>query len=141
MSAVTERMRRVNEAIRETLAEALGELKDPRIGFVTVTRVSLTPDLRYARVYVGVLGDAAAQQRSLAGLRKATGFVRRELGRRLRLRFTPEVVFEYDKGLDATERVARLLDETKASAPADEPGEPSEPGGARGEGEGEGEGS
>jgi len=99
------------------VAEILGgQLKDPRIGFVTVTRVSLTPDLRTARVHVGVLGDAAQRDKTMAGLRQAAGFVRRTLGRRLRVRHTPELLFEYDEGLDATERVARLLDEARAES-------------------------
>jgi ribosome-binding factor A len=85
-----------------------------------VTRVDLTPDLRYARVYVSVLGDKEQQKKTLAGLKQATGFVRREIGKRLRMRLTPEVQFLYDKGIDATDRVARLLDEVNA-APLSEP--------------------
>ena len=90
------------------------ELKDPRLGFVTVTRVELAHDLRYARVHVGVLGDEAAREKSLAALRSAAGFLRRELGRRLRIHHSPEIDFRYDKGLDATDRVARLLAEEAA---------------------------
>jgi ribosome-binding factor A len=123
---MSRRTNRLEEGIREEVAKIIAEdLKDPRIGFVTVTGVHLTPDLRQARINVGVLGDQAARDKSLAGLRQAAGFVRRELGRRLRIRHTPEVAFQYDKGLDATERVARLLDEVAAEeVPADpEPGE------------------
>jgi ribosome-binding factor A len=87
------------------------DLKDPRIGFVTVTRVSLTPDFRLARISVGVLGPEAEREKTLTGLRQAAGYLRRELGRRLRIRHTPELVFDYDTGLDATDRVARLLEE------------------------------
>jgi ribosome-binding factor A len=108
------RVERVSQEIRDEIATMIGrELKDPRIGFVTVTRVDLTPDLRFARVYVSVLGDKAQQDKSLEGLKQATGFVRREVGRRLRMRLTPEVQFIYDKGVDATARVAHLLDEVK----------------------------
>ena len=108
------RIRRLAEEIREEVARILGAgLKDPRIGFVTVTRVELTADLRQTRVYVGVLGDALQRQRCLQGLRQAAGFVRRELGHRLTVRHTPEVEFVYDTGLDAAERVAQLLDEVK----------------------------
>lgn len=104
------RAERLAEEIREEVAKIVGgELKDPRIGFVTVTRVELTADLRTARVHVGILGDAAQREKTLGGLRQAAGFVRRELGRRIRIRHTPEVQFHYDEGLDATERVARLL--------------------------------
>jgi ribosome-binding factor A len=106
------RNERVAEEIREEVAQIIGrELKDPRIGFVTVTRVALTPDLRTAHVNVGVLGDALQHEKTLTGLRQAAGFVRRELGRRIRMRHTPELVFHYDEGLDATDRVAALLAE------------------------------
>ena len=116
------RPERLAVEIQEQVALIVGsDLKDPRIGFVTVTRVSLTHDLRYARIYVGVLGDRSQHERTLAGLRQAAGFIRRELGRRLRLRYTPELTFEYDKGLDATDRVAQLLEQTRSGR-----GEPSE---------------
>jgi len=109
---VTRRTERVGEEIREVVADIIAQkLKDPRIGFVTVTRAEVTPDLMSARVHVSVLGDAKQRETSLQGLSRAAGFVRRELGRRLRLRRSPEVVFVYDRGIDATERVARLLDE------------------------------
>ena len=110
------RNERLAEEIREAVAHIIGtDLKDPRIGFVTVTRVELTADLRTARVHVGVLGQAEEREKTLAGLRQAAGFVRRELGRRVRVRHTPELQFLYDQGLDATERVAQLLEEAKAA--------------------------
>lgn len=118
------RTERLAEEIREEVARIIGgELKDPRIGFVTVTRVSLTADLRTARVHVGILGDATQREKSLAGLRQAAGFVRRELGRRIRTRHTPELSFHYDTGLDATDRVAQLLKEAGAEHSAAEPGD------------------
>ena len=114
------RSARLAEEIREEVAELIArKLKDPRIGFVTVTRVEMTSDQRLAKVYVGVLGDKEARERTLQGLRQAAGFVRRALGQQLRLRFTPDVQFEYDKGLDATDRVARLLDEARAASEAE----------------------
>lgn len=117
---MTRRSDRLGEEVREEVAEIIGgELKDPRIGFVTVTRVDLTPDLRTARVHVGVLGDAAQRERTLAGLRQAAGFIRRQLGRRLKVRHTPELLFEYDHGLDASDRVARLLEEARRASPAE----------------------
>jgi ribosome-binding factor A len=110
---------RLAEEIREEVAAIIArELKDPRIGFVTVTRVELAADLRWVRVYVGILGDAAQREKCLTGLKQATGFVRREMGRRIRVRYTPELSFVYDAGLDATDRVARLLEETAAAHPA-----------------------
>jgi ribosome-binding factor A len=109
------RTERLANQIREELAEMIPGLKDPRIGFVTVTRVALAQDLRYARINFGVLGDQAQREKTSAGLRQAAGFLRRELGRRMRVRHTPELMFEYDTGLDATDRVAKLLDEIKPS--------------------------
>lgn len=120
------RNERLSEEIREDVARIVGQLKDPRIGFVTVTRVELTPDLRTAHVHVGILAGGADREKTLTGLRQAAGFVRRELGRRLHVRHTPEIAFHYDEGLDATERVARLLDEVR-------------PAGEAGTGEGEGQ--
>lgn len=111
---MTRRTERVAEEIREQVARMIGgELKDPRIGFVTVTRVELTPDLRLARIHVGVLGGEAERAKTLDALGHSAGFLRRELGRRLRVRHTPELQFRYDAGLDATERVARLLEESR----------------------------
>ena len=115
---MTRRTDRLGEEIREVVAHIIaGELKDPRIGFVTVTRVMVTPDLRQARVFVGVLGAEKQRQTSLVGLKQASGFMRRTLGQRLRLRHTPELLFQYDEGLDASDRVARLLDEIHAAGP------------------------
>ena len=112
------RAARMAEQIREHVAELIAnKLKDPRIGFVTVTRVELTADQRLARILVGVLGDAEARKKSLAGLAQAAGFVRRDLAQRLRMRFVPEVEFEYDRGLEATDRVAQLLGEAQPAAP------------------------
>ena len=112
------RNQRVAEEIREEVARIIaGELKDPRIGFVTVTRVALTADLRTARVFVGILGDDKARDGTLTGLRQAAGFMRRLLGQRIRMRHTPELAFQYDAGLDATDRVARLLEQTRDTSP------------------------
>ena len=114
---MSRRTERLGEEVREEVAQLIaGELKDPRIGFVTVTRVEVTPDLRTARVYVGVLGTEKQKQASLAGLRQAAGFLRRALGQSLRLRYTPELVFTYDEGLEASDRVAQLLAEISRPA-------------------------
>lgn len=123
------RAQRLAEEIREEVARMVGsELKDPRLGFVTVTRVELAHDLGHVKVHVGVLGGEGERERSLAALRSAAGFVRRELGRRLRIHHAPEIDFRYDKGLDATDRVARLLQEDAARGAPPEGGE--EPGGS-----------
>jgi len=108
---------RLAEEIREEVAGIVAKLKDPRIGFVTVIRVELTADLRLARVHVGVLGDEAQREKTLAALGQAAGYVRHALGRSLRVRHTPDVQFVYDRGLDATERVAQLLEESAAAEP------------------------
>ena len=108
---------RLSGEIREDVARIVSQLKDPRIGFVTVTRVDLTPDFRTAHVHVGILAAGPDREKTLVGLRQAAGFVRRELGKKLHVRHTPEIAFHYDGGLDATERVAHLLDEVR---PGDE---------------------
>jgi ribosome-binding factor A len=101
-----ERMRRVDEAMRQVLGDALAQdLKDPRVGFVTVTDVKTSPDLRHARVYVSVLGDEPTQQASLDGLRSAHGYLQSRVAGELRLKRTPELVFELDH---TAERAARL---------------------------------
>jgi len=107
-----ERMRRVDEAIREVLADGLaGELADPRLGFVTVTDVRTSPDLRSARVYVSVLGDESAREASLSALRSAHGLLQRRIAGELRLRRTPTLQFEYDGTTDRALRVDELLRE------------------------------
>lgn len=110
---------RFADAVRDGVAEILSRgLKDPRVGFVTVTRVELTSDQSLARVYVGVLGDAAQRRRSLEGLAHSAGFVRRELGQRLRSRTLPELRFVLDVGLDNADRVAQVLEEVGAGGNA-----------------------
>ena len=116
---MSRRTERLSEEIREEVALLIAsELKDPRIGFVTVTRVEVTPDLRTARIYVGVLGTDKQRTTSLAGLKQGAGFLRRALGRTLRLRYTPELLFQYDEGLEASDRVAKLLAEIGSSPAA-----------------------
>jgi ribosome-binding factor A len=109
-----ERMRRVDEAMREVLSAAVsGGLKDPRVGFVTVTDVKTTPDLRHARVYVSVLGDAAARAASLEGLASAHGFLQGRIGRELRMKRTPTLEFLYDDTAERADRIGRLIDATE----------------------------
>ncbi len=106
------RMRRVDEAMREVLSDAIAkELKDPRIGFVTVTGVKTSPDLRHARVYVSVLGDESERAATIEGLRSAHGFLQRRLATQLTLKHTPSLTFEYDESVDRGMRISRLLDE------------------------------
>ena len=91
------------------------ELKDPRIGFATVTRVEVSADLQHARVLVSILGSAEEQQGSLAGLTSAVGFIRHELGHRLRLRRTPELAFVLDHGAEEGQKLEMLLEKLKNS--------------------------
>jgi ribosome-binding factor A len=108
----TARMRRVNEAVREILADAIAtELKDPRIGFVTVTEVDTSPDLRSARVYVSVLGSPEEREDSLAGLRSSHGFLQGKIASAMRMKRTPTLTFEYDESVDRGDRITRLLDD------------------------------
>lgn len=107
-----DRMRRVNEAVREVLSARLAEgLKDPRIGFVTVTSVDTSPDLRQARVYVSVLGDERARDDTLAGLASSHGVLQRGLAVELRMKHTPTLEFIYDDSIDRGMRITELLDE------------------------------
>ena len=108
----TDRMRRVNEAVREVLSARLAEgLKDPRIGFVTVTAVETSPDLRHARVFVSVLGDDADRDRTLTGLGSSHGLLQAEIARELRMKRTPTLEFVYDESIDRGMRITELLDE------------------------------
>ena len=111
-------MRRVNEAVREVLSLTVAAgLKDPRIGFVTVTAVETSPDLRHARVFFSVLGDATAREEAMAGLRHSRGFLQSRINSELRMKRTPTLEFVYDETSERAERVNRLIAE---SAPADE---------------------
>ena len=109
----TARMRRVNEVIREVLGAAIAtELKDPRIGFVTVTDVDTSPDLRAARVYVSVLGSKEERERTLAGLQSSHGVLQAAINRELRLKRTPTLSFHYDESIERGDRISRLLEDS-----------------------------
>lgn len=111
---MTRRADRVAEALQELIADLLlREIKDPRIGLVTLTHVTITPDLRHARVFFSTLGDEAQREQSLRGLRSAAGFVRSQVARKLNLRVAPEIVFVLDPGPEQAERIARLLKDTE----------------------------
>jgi ribosome-binding factor A len=112
----SDRIRRINEAMREVLSGAItSELKDPRVGFVTVTAVETSADLRHARVFVSVLGDDAVRERSLAGLRSAHGYLQRRVAQELRIKHTPTLDFAYDDSLDRSLRVQQLLEQEDPS--------------------------
>lgn len=122
---MTDRQRRVNEAVKQVLSEAVGELKDPRIGFVTVTGAEVTTDMGYAKVFVSVYGDEKKRERTLAALTAAHGFLQGRVARELKLRRTPRLTFQYDPSVEHGVRMSQLID---ASAPTaipvdDEPGD------------------
>jgi ribosome-binding factor A len=105
------RMRRVNESVKEVLGVALPELKDPRIGFVTITGVETSPDLRHTTVFVSVLGGEKAREKSLQGLAAAHGTLQSRLARELRMKRTPQLTFEYDPTVERGVRMTKLIDE------------------------------
>jgi len=104
-------MRRVNESIRQVLSEAVPELKDPRIGFVTVTGVRTSPDLRTATVFVSVLGPERKREQTLAGLDAAHAFLQSRIAGELRMKRTPQLSFEYDPSVERGVRMTQLIDE------------------------------
>ncbi len=110
----TRYQRRASELVQTRLSELLGtRVNDPRVGMVTITGVEVNADTTQAHVYFSVLGDEDARTEALAGLRSAAGFLRRELGRRIRLRNTPQLIFHWDSSLERGERIAGLLDQLK----------------------------
>ncbi|HET7129441.1 MAG TPA: 30S ribosome-binding factor RbfA [Gaiellaceae bacterium] len=118
---MSERMRRVNEAVRGVVADGIRDLKDPRIGLVTVTGVAVTPDLREATVYVSVLGNEKRRRATLAGLASAHGVLQARINRELNLRRTPTLAFAYDDAVERGVRMTKLIDELAADLP-EEPG-------------------
>lgn len=107
---MSHRVNRVGEQMKKELSEIIGrKLKDPRIGFVTVTDVQVTGDLQQAKVYISVLGDSEQKKNTLKGLETAKGFIRTEIGQRIRLRKTPEIIFEFDESIDYGNRIESLI--------------------------------
>ena len=104
------RIEKLQELIKQEVSKMLlMDIKDSRIGFVTVTGVEMTGDLREAKIYVSVMGNDEQIKSSLEGLNSALGFIRREIGKRIKIRFTPEISFELDKSLDYSEHIQKLL--------------------------------
>ncbi len=105
---------RLAEAIKKEISDMLhDELKDPRIGFVTITTVDVSPDLRYARIYASVLGGGEQRKATRDALKNATGYIRSELGKRIRLKYTPEISFYLDDSIERGARVIKLMGEVK----------------------------
>ena len=104
------RSERVADLIRKEISEMLmRSIKDPRIGFVTITRVSVTEDCRSAKIYYSVMGTAAEREESLKGLTSATGYIRKELGRLVSLRYTPEIVFQFDPSIEYAIHIEEVI--------------------------------
>jgi ribosome-binding factor A len=123
------RPERVGQAIRDALSQLIArDVHDPGIGFITLTKVSVTPDLQLARVYYSALGDEKAQKETAKALDRASPFLRRQIAQRIRLRRVPELEFFYDKSVAHQDRVEQILQELKADAdrrpPAPEPDTP-----------------
>lgn len=108
---MSERLLRINETIREVLSEAIGNLSDPRLGFVTITSVRVARDMRNAQVFVSVLGDDASREQTLAALRSSKGLLQRAVGREVKLHHTPQLDFQYDDTTDNAMRINRLIEE------------------------------
>jgi ribosome-binding factor A len=119
---MSERMRRVNESVRAVVAEGVRELKDPRIGLVTVTGVRVTPDLQEAVVFVSVLGSEKKRRATLDGLSSAHGVLQTRINRELSLKRTPQLRFEYDDSVERGVRMSALIDTALRDLPAEEEG-------------------
>ena len=117
---MSQRTERVQKLAQQILGEEIQSLKDPRIGFTTVTAVRVSPDLRHARVLVSVLGEDEAKAQTMKGLKSAAPHLRTELGRRMRMKYLPELTFELDHGVEVAERVESLLRRIHQEAPHEE---------------------
>lgn len=110
-----QRVQRLNEEIKREISDVIQRhMKDPRIGFVSVTDVELSRDLQHVKIFVSVYGDENARSQTMQALESGKGFIRGELGKRVRLRHTPEVDFRFDESLERGARIFKLLDEVKS---------------------------
>ena len=110
----SQRPGRVQEALRQEISKIVqGEMKDPRVGFITVTKVDLTKDLRYARVYFSILGEDKDKKLALKGLNNAKGYIKGLVADRVKLRFMPEIAFAIDESLEHTKHIYDILDQIK----------------------------
>jgi ribosome-binding factor A len=117
----TNRLERVAQLLKQEIGQLIQrDLKDPRIGFVTITRIVLSRDLRHAKVLFSIYGDEAAKERSLEGLQRAAGFIRGELGKRLDLRFIPELDFRIDGSVEYAFHIEEIIHQLKKEEPKEE---------------------
>jgi len=109
-----QRAQRLAELLKKEIADILlKEIKDPRIGFVSVTDIDVSNDLRHASVYVSVLGNEDERQNTMEGLEKATGYIRKLIGERIKIYHTPEIIFKYDSSLEHGIHISHIIDEIK----------------------------
>ena len=106
---MSQRTEKVQKLARQVLGEEIQNLKDPRVGFATVTAVRITPDLRHARIFVSVLGSEEERRNTMAGLESAKPFLRTELGRQVRMKYLPELIFELDTGAQEAQKLDEIL--------------------------------
>ena len=108
------RSQRLAEELKNEISAIIAEeVRDPRLGFVTITEIKVSPDLRYARVFVSVFGSLEERQETLGALQRASGFIRRQIGARIRLRYIPEITFDYDECVEQGDRMMQLIEEIK----------------------------
>lgn len=111
------RSERVAEEIRKEVATMLfGEIHDPRIGFVTITKVQVSKDLRHAKVYYSIIGSDEEKEKTMEGLQSSSGYMRREIGKRLKLRYFPELTFKFDDSLEYASRIEKIIKEIKSGS-------------------------
>lgn len=117
---MSHRIERVNSVIRQEISELLQrQIKDPRLGdFIAITEVATSPDLKHARVYVSQLGGEVDRHKVLSGLASASGFFRRELAKRLKMRYVPELHFEWDDSIERGDRLSQLIDKVSRGGTA-----------------------
>ena len=117
---MSQRAQRVGELIHKEISALLVKgLKDPRVGFITITGVEVTPDLHLARVYYSVIGDEEDRRQTAAGLKSSRSFIRSQLGSRLQMKYTPDLIFQYDESVEYGNRIENLLREIKQDQPDD----------------------
>jgi len=110
----------VQELLREVVSEIMRELRDPRVGFATITTVKVSPDIHYAKIFVSILGEHNEQEETIKGLNSARGFIRKEVSRKIRLRYVPELSFHFDESIERGSRVLQIINEvTKADGNGD----------------------
>ena len=115
---MTQRQEQVRKLLKVEISEIIHrEMRDPRLGFVTITDVKISPDLKYARVFMSIMGDQKQQEIGLAALKHASGFVRGELGKRIRMRIIPEIEFQIDESIERGARIFEILQQVKQDEP------------------------